>query len=102
MFNSISKFQLSAVSLISASMLLIAGSAIAGPKEDKVKPKKPGPDNILEIALAVNAAAVENEKRPTSCLRLLLTNRGYAPASTTSLSAEERQLARERASHQPE
>ena len=61
MFNSISKFHRSAVSLIAASMFLIAGSAIAGPKEDKVKPKKPGPDNILDIALAVNAAAVENE-----------------------------------------
>ena len=42
-------------------MLLFAGTALAGPKEGKVRPGKPGANNMLEIALAVNSAGFENQ-----------------------------------------
>ena len=61
MFNSMTTFKRNVITVAAASMLLFAGSAIAGPKKDKVNPGKPGPDNILDIALAVNAAGIENE-----------------------------------------
>jgi uncharacterized surface protein with fasciclin (FAS1) repeats len=53
MFKSVSKVQRSVIAIATASMLLITGSAIAGPKE---KPQgKPGMKNIVEVASAVNA-----------------------------------------------
>lgn len=61
MFKTETLFNRNTFATIAASLMLFAGTAVAGPKEGKVKPGKPGPDNILEIALAVNAAGVENE-----------------------------------------
>ena len=56
-----SSLKLTTIAAVASSMMLLASSALAGPKEGKVKPGKPGPDNILDIALAVNGAGIENE-----------------------------------------
>lgn len=58
MYKSFTKFKLSA---IAATTLLFAGTALAGPPAGKVEPGKPGDNNILEIALAVNGMGLENE-----------------------------------------
>lgn len=51
MYNIITKSKETLVTLIASSSILLAGSAIAGPKEDKVVPGKPGDKNIVEIAV---------------------------------------------------
>lgn len=58
MYKSFTKLKITA---IAAATLLFAGTAFAGPPAGKVKPGKPGGDNILEIALAVNGMGYENE-----------------------------------------
>jgi transforming growth factor-beta-induced protein len=42
-----------------AATLAFSSAALAGPPEGKVVPGKPGPDNIVEIALAVNGSLGE-------------------------------------------
>ena len=54
MYNSFTKMKSSAISLIAASTLLIAGPTLAAPK-DKT-PGKPGSLNIVETASAANEA----------------------------------------------
>ena len=58
MYKSFTKVKLT---VIAATTLLFAGTALAGPPAGKVKPGKPGPANMLEIALAVNGMGYENE-----------------------------------------
>ena len=41
--------------------LIFAGTAMAKPPAGKVKPGKPGPASILEVAVAVNGLGYENE-----------------------------------------
>ena len=50
MYNIVTNTKSTLVTLIASSSILLAGSAIAGPKEDKV-PGKPGKQNIVEIAV---------------------------------------------------
>lgn len=62
MFEKFSNTHRNAVVTIAASFMLIAGSAVAGPKDGKVVPGKPGINpfapggNIVEVALAANDA----------------------------------------------
>ena len=52
MYNTFTKLKSITIAIIASSTLLLAGPAMAAPK-DKV-PGKPGMDNIVEIASAVN------------------------------------------------
>ena len=47
------------VPAVAAAALAFGTSALAGPRDGKVVPGKPGPDNIVEIAMAVNGALGE-------------------------------------------
>lgn len=62
MINTMTTFKRNIITVAAASMFLFAGTAIAGPKEGKVQPGKPGVNpfapggNIVEVALAANDA----------------------------------------------
>lgn len=64
MFKSISKVHSSVISVAAASMILFAGTAVAGPKEDKVKPGKPAKGNIVEVATAVSGMMNDTQGVP--------------------------------------
>jgi len=59
MYITYTTFKKFVVPAVAAAILAYGTSAVAGPREDKVVPGKPGPDNIVEIALATNAALDE-------------------------------------------
>ncbi len=62
MFNTTSNSKRNTAATIAASLLIFTGSAVAGPKDGKVVPGKPGNNpfapggNIVEVALAANDA----------------------------------------------
>ena len=60
MYETLTKLKLTSFAAVAATTLLFAGTVLAGPPADKVKPGKPGADNILEIALVVNGMGFEN------------------------------------------
>jgi uncharacterized surface protein with fasciclin (FAS1) repeats len=60
MFTSTITAKRSLITMIAASALLIAATAVAGPKSGKVKPGKPGELNILDTALLVNSVGPED------------------------------------------
>jgi len=60
MYKTLTKLKSTTFAAVAATTLLFAGTALAGPPDGKVKPGKPGGDNILEIALAVNGMGFEN------------------------------------------
>lgn len=77
MYKSFTKVKLT---VIAATTLLFAGTALAGPPAGKVKPGKPGPANMLEIALAVNGMGYENEDEMVGEFAYLLGAVGCLPA----------------------
>lgn len=54
-------FRMAFIGIVASAILIFAGTTLAKPPEGKAKPGKPGPLNILEVALAVNGMAIENE-----------------------------------------
>lgn len=60
MYNTFTKMKSATLAVAAVTSLLFAATTLAGPKEGKVRPGKPGDSNILEIALAVNGMGVEN------------------------------------------
>lgn len=60
MYKSSTNLKTITTTFIASAALIFAGSVFAGPPAGKVKPGKPGADNILEIALNVNGMGFEN------------------------------------------
>jgi len=79
MYNTSTKMKLTSFVAVAATMLLFAGAALAAKPDGKVKPGKPGADNILEIALAVNAMGPENEEEGVGEFAYLLGAVGCLP-----------------------
>ena len=80
MYKTFTHFKSTAIALIAGASLILAGSVFAGPPAGKVKPGKPGMNNILEVALYVNGMGIENEEEGVGEFAYLLGAVGCLPA----------------------
>ena len=80
MYKTFTHFKSTAIALIAGASLIFAGTVFAGPPAGKVKPGKPGMNNILEVALYVNGMGIENEEEGVGEFAYLLGAVGCLPA----------------------
>ena len=64
MYKTFTQLKSATFAMIASASLLVAGTAIAGPKDGKVVPGKPGKDNIVETAEAVGEMMLDTQGVP--------------------------------------